>query len=294
MRLSRTLPFLLLLASATLTRAQSPAQAAFDAALAQARAGELDSARAGVQRALALDPKLAKAHKLLGDLEQRSGNEEAALAAYKQSELLDPNDARLYISRSALRISKGLHKTAIKDCERAIELDPADPDGYYNRACALYLGGNVEGARRDAEKAVKLKPDHADALYLSGVAKGELYQEDAGLDDIEAALKLKPTIPGGLMSAAVLLYEAERYEEAITKFGEVLATDTSEKAAAHYYRGDCYYHLDRKEEACTDFKASAALGDKDAIFIRKNYCDTDLRKIPKKPVKKHRKSMIEF
>ena len=272
----------------------SPASQSYEAALAFAKTGQLDSAMVGVQRAILLDPANAKAFKLRGDLHQRADSADAALADYKMSEQLDPNNARLYISRAALRISKGMQKSALKDCEKAIQLDPADPDGFYNRACALYLGGNTEAARKDAERAVKLKPDHADALYLSGVAKGELYLEEAGLADIDAALKLKPSIPGGMMSMAVLLYEGQRYEEAIDKFTEAMAVDTAELAAAHYYRGDCYYHLKNKEKACEDFAVSAALKDKDAVFVRKNYCETDLDKIPKKPVKKKRKTMIEF
>ncbi len=274
--------------------APTSGQALYETALSSAKSGQLDSAMAQVDRALAADARNAKALKLRGDLFQRADNAEAALLDYKASEDIDPNNARLYISRAALRISKGMQKTALKDCEKAIQLDPADPDGYYNRACALYLGGNTEGARKDAEKAVKLKPDHADALYLSGVAKGELYQEEEGLHDIAEALKLKPSIPGGMMSMAVLLYEGERYEEAIDKFTEAMAVDTAELAAAHYYRGDCYYHLKNKEKACQDFAVSAELKDKDAVFVRKNYCETDLEKIPKKPVKKKRKTMIEF
>jgi tetratricopeptide (TPR) repeat protein len=272
----------------------SAAEQAFASALSAARTGKLDSAWAGVERAIALDPTNAPAYKLRGDLLQRKGETEEALLAYKQSEGIDPNNARLYISRSALRISQGQHKTALKDCTRAIELDPTDPDGYYNRACALYLGGNTEAAKKDAEKAVKLKPDHADALYLSGVTKGELYQEEAGMEDIQAALRLKPSIPGGLMSMAILLYEGKRYAEAIDKFTEAMASDTSELAAAHYYRGDCWYNLADKDKACADYIASMQLGDKDAQFIKKNYCDTDLKKIPKKPVKKKRRTMIEF
>jgi tetratricopeptide (TPR) repeat protein len=285
------------IAAATLSllcHGQRSAEQEFLAALSTAKAGQLDSARVQVDRSLTMDAANAKAHKLSGDLYQRAGDHVAALAAYKRAEDLDPNDHRLYISRGALRISSGQYKTALKDCERAIELDPTDPDGFYNRACALYLGGNTEGAEKDAAKAVKLKPDHADALYLRGVTKGDLYQEEAGLADIDAALRLKPSIPGGLMSMAVLLYEAKRYEEAIEKFNEVLATDTAELAAAHFYRGDSYYQLDNKEKACEDFVISAKLGDRDASFIKKNYCDTDLTKIPRKPVKGKRKTVIEF
>lgn len=289
----RTLPIIALLAVST-AMAQGPGAKEFENALAAARAGRLDSARAGVERAIALDPRNAKAFKLRGDLHQRARETEAALADYKTSEQLDPNDARLYISRAALRINEHMLKTAVKDCEKAIQLDPTDADGYYNRACALYLGDNVEGARKDAEKAVKLNPQHADALYLSGVTKGELYQEDAGLADIQEALRMKPEIPGGLMSVAVLLYEAKRYEEAIDKFTQVITTDTAELGAAHYYRGDCWYNLENKEKACEDFHASMSLGDKDAAFIKKNYCDTDLKKIPKKPVRGKHRSVIQF
>ena len=272
----------------------SAAQSTFESALAAAKSGQLDSAWAKVEQAITMDPRNAKAFKLRGDLHQRKGESDAALADYKLSEGLDPNYARLFISRSALRVSQGLHKTAVKDATRAIELDPTDADGYYNRACALYLGGNTEAAKKDATKAVKLKPDHADALYLCGVTKGELYEEEAGMADIASALLLKPGIPGGKMSMAILLFEGKRYEEAIDKFTEVMDSDTSELAAAHYYRGDCWYNLENKEKACADFIESMRLGDKDAQFIKKNYCDTDLNKIPKKPVKKKRRTMIEF
>ncbi len=282
------------LALSVLCHGQRSAQQELVAALSTAQVGQLDSARIQVDRSLALDGANAKAHKLSGDLYQRAGNKEAALAAYKRSEELDPTDHRLYISRAALRITSGQYKTALKDCERAIELDPTDADGFYDRACALYLGGNIEGAEKDASKAVKLKPEHADALYLRGVAKGDLYQEEAGLADIDAALRLKPSIPGGMMSMAVLLYEAKRYEEAIEKFTEVMATDTAELAAMHYYRGDSYYQIQDKEKACADFLISAKLGDRDAVFIKKNYCDTDLTKIPRKPVKGKHKTVIEF
>ena len=149
---------------------------------------------------------------------------------------------------------------------------------------------------KDTEKALKLRDDHAEALFLGGVVKGELFKEDAGLDDIRRALALKPEIPGGRMSAAILLYEMERFEEAIAGFTEVLAKDTAsaDLRDAHYYRGDSHYNLKRKDEACRDWRASAKLGDKDAVFIVKNYCDTDQEKIPKKPQRKRRKTVVSF
>jgi len=197
------------------------------------------------------------------------------------------------VSRSALRITEGNLKGALKDCEKALALDPNDADAWYNSACAKYMGMDTQGALKDADRAVDLKPEHADALFLRGAANGELFHEEDGLADMEAALKLKPTIPGGLMSSAVLLFETKRYEEAITRFTQVIDQDLEGKAEAHYYRGECHYQLENKELACADWKVSAKLGDKDATFIVKNYCNTDADKIPKKPVK-HRRTTIEF
>lgn len=265
------------------------AQAAYEA-------GSLDSALVRVERAIDADENSAAAYKLRGDIRQRNQQLELALIDYKESEILDPNNPRLYVSRSAARITEGNVKGALRDLEKAIELDPTDADAYYNRACAHYLLQDDQATLKDAEKALKLKTDHADALFLSGVARGALFNEEAGLEQIRRALLLKPEIPGGRISAGILLYEMRRYEEAITAFGEVLAKDTAELDLrdAHFYRGDCFYALKKKEEACVEWRLSAEMGDKDSVFIVKNYCDTDVEKIPKKPVRKRRRSVVSF
>lgn len=294
----RTPLSLLLTTVALLSMAQPGPRVMNQAELAEAQElymrGDLDSAMAAVDRVIAKDSKLAAAFKLRGDIKQKDKDLKGALDDYKIAEGLDPNDPRLYVSRSAARISDGNLKGALKDLDRAITLDPNDPDVYYNRACAYYLGSDSKSALKDAEKTIKLKPDHAEALYLRGVIKGEDYREEAGLDDIGAALALNPEIPGGRMSEAVLLYELKRYEAAIKSFDAVIATDSTELKAAHYYRGDSYYELGNKEKACADWDISAKLGDKDAIFIKKNYCETDAEKIPKKPDRKRRRSVIHF
>lgn len=290
----RTVLCCLTIALCTPLLAQRTAQDELADALSASRAGQLDSATVRVERAIVLDPALARAYKLRGDLHQRKREFEQALADYKKAEDLDPKDARLYVSRCALRISDGNFKAALRDADKAVELDPTDADAWYDRAVALYLGGDLDGCLKDATKAIRLNPEHADALYLSGVAKGEQYREEDGLSDIEAALKLKPGIPGALMSKAVLQYEAKQYEEAVITFGEVIASDTTEIAQAYYYRGDCHYNMGDKVKACEDFLHSAKLGDRDAIFIKKNYCDTDATKIPKKPKRQRHKSVIQF
>jgi len=155
-----------------------------------------------------------------------------------------------------------------------------------NVTITLERGARFSLADRDSD-------GNADALLLRGVVKGEMFKEESGLEDIRAAMAIKPDIAGGGMSAGILLFEMKRYEEAIAQFTQVIETDTSDLATAYYYRADCYYAMDDKDNACINWRRSGELGDKDAQFIVRNYCSTDATKIPKKP-RKDKKSVIEF
>jgi tetratricopeptide (TPR) repeat protein len=273
--------------------AQTTAQEHLASARSAYAIDSLGTALAHADSALVLDAAIAGGYKLRGDIKQKQRNLHGALIDYTKAERLDPEDARLYVSRSAVYITEGRLKEAVKDANMAIKLSPNDADAWYNRACANYLGRNNDGALKDLERAVDLNPELSNGLFLRGVVKGELYKEEDGLADIEAALRLDPTIAGGRMSAAVLLFETERYAEAIERFTEVIDANGEEVKEAHYYRADCYYHLNDKDRACADWRSSGELGDKDAQFIVRNYCNTDLDKIPRKP-QKNRKTVIEF
>ncbi len=257
-------------------------------------ANNMEEAKAHADSALTLDSGVQGGFKLRGDIKQRQGDLHGAMSDYIKAEKVDDSDPRLYVSRSAVYITEGHLKEAMRDVDRALDMDKTDPDAWYNRSCANYLGQNNDGALRDIEQSLELRPENADALFLRGVLKGEVYKEEAGIVDIQEALRLKPTIPGGAMSLAVLLFEDKQYDKAIEKFTEVINLDDKDKPDAYYYRADCFYEQQNKEMACADFRVAAQLGDADAKFIVRNYCNTDQDKIPKKPVKSRRKSVIEF
>ncbi len=257
-------------------------------------ANQLELALAHADSALRLNAEIKGGFKLRGDIKQRQQDMHGAMMDYVKAERLDPEDARLYVSRSAIHITEGHLKEAMRDVDRAIDIDKTDADAWYNRACVNYLGQNNDGALRDLERSLELRPENADALFLRGVVKGELYKEEAGIGDIKEALRLKPSILGGTMSLAVLLFEDKQYDLAIEKFGEVIALKNEDLRDALYYRADCYYAKENKEKACDDWRVAAQMGDSDAKFIVRNYCNSTEEKIPKKPVKGRRRSVIEF
>ncbi|MBK9177168.1 MAG: tetratricopeptide repeat protein [Flavobacteriales bacterium] len=283
----------LFLPSALPALAQRSAEDHLAAARSAYETDTLSLALAHADSALKLDPELEGAVKFRGDIKQRQRNFHGALLDYTKAEKLNPDNARLYVSRSAVHISQGHLREAVNDCDRAIKLDPNDADAWYNRACADYMGRNNDGAMRSLERAVKANGDHAEALFLRGVVRGEQYKEAAGIVDIQSALRINPDIPGGWMSLGVLQFENQDYEGAIATFTRVIDAKDDEKRLAHYYRADCYYNLGQKDKACPDFRRCAEMGDKDAQFIVRNYCNTDAEKIPKKPGKR-RNTVIEF
>ena len=273
--------------------AQHTAQEHLAAARAAYKADTLSLALAHADSAIQLDASIPGGLKFRGDIKQRQRNFHGALMDYTKAEKLDATDPRLFVSRSAVHITEGHLREAVADCDKALKLDPTDADAWYNRACADYMGHNNDGAMRSLERAVKLKGEHAEALFLRGVVRGEQYKEAAGIDDIKAALQLNPKLPGGWMSLGVLQFENKVYEDAIASFTRAIDTEDPETKTAYYYRGDCYYHLQDKENACFNFRQSAKAGDKDAQFIVKNYCNTDAETIPKKPSTRHN-TVIEF
>lgn len=258
------------------------------------KANELQRALAFADSAIALEPKIPGGFKLRGDIKQRQQDMHGALLDYVKAEKVEPENARLYVSRSAVHITEQRVKEAMKDIDKALDLDDTDPDAWYNRACANYLGRNNEGALRDLERSLELRANNADALFLRGVVKGELFKESEGILDIEAALNLKPGMADGLMSLGVLEFETKAYEKAIATFTKVIDAKDDDLKEALYYRADSYYALKNKEKACESWTAAADLGEADAKFIVRNYCNTDEEKIPKKPVRTRRKTVIEF
>lgn len=62
----------------------------------------IEDVRALLQRAVQLNPSLARAHAALANVHAREGEREAAMIAYRQALLLDPEDAAVHLALSEL------------------------------------------------------------------------------------------------------------------------------------------------------------------------------------------------
>jgi tetratricopeptide (TPR) repeat protein len=148
------------------------ARASLGAALYQD--GQWDKARAQLERAVLIEPKLAESWATLGLLYDRAGEDWLAVSAYSRAVHLEPRVARHRILL-ALSLEKRGWRDAAESClQEAASLDPRSADAQFNLA-ALALRRTppaVETARRHYLSALKLgsTPD-PDVEELLGMAK---------------------------------------------------------------------------------------------------------------------------
>ena len=175
-----------------ITQEHQTAQQLHDAAVRDFAAGNLEAAKALLQKVLAIAPENAPALinlALVAQRQQRDGDAEkflrrvlqkdtqnatawlllgirayeqdkldAALAHLAQAVLYAPQDARAHQYLGATLGRRGWYSAGEEELRRAVELDPKSADAHYNLA-AIYMERvppSVELARRHYFKAVEL------------------------------------------------------------------------------------------------------------------------------------------
>lgn len=137
----------------------------------QARAAA-ESGIASAQRAVALEPRNAEYHRVLGTL-----------------------CGQVIPANPLLGIRYG--KCAQESVNKAVELDPKLPAAYLARGIGNYylppsFGGGVELAIRDFERALQLDPKLADAWLWLGIAQRKAGRNAEARKSLQRAVELNP------------------------------------------------------------------------------------------------------
>ncbi len=127
--------------------------------VAQLRMSKTDLAKADLQKAIALNDKVAWYHRELGNVyaEQRDFND--AMAAYETSLRLDSgnvNAAKVLLYRAVAHMWQNEPIKAVADTTEAIKREPNQPYAYVERANAYYELYEYERGLADANKAIEL------------------------------------------------------------------------------------------------------------------------------------------
>src|SRR5581483_11722536 len=123
----------------------------------------------------------------------------------------DPDHADTLHLLGLLSMQDKQYDTAVEWLSRAIRRNPK-PVYLRSLGTALRSQGRHEEALRVFDKALQLKPDDADLWRNLGNALAELAQADDAILAFAYALKLNPRDFEAAHKAAILTYQAQRYE----------------------------------------------------------------------------------
>ncbi len=233
------------------------AEALFQAALAEHRAGRVEAALAGYERALEVSPEHFASRLNLGVTQHTLGRLEAALASVDQAIGLSPQDPLGPLNRGNVLRALRRPTEAAAAFERAIALG-AEPKVHALRGAALYEAGQVEAALTAYEAAIAAHPDLPEAHGARGVALRRLGRPEEALASYDRAIALQSGNADHHRNRGNLLRDLGRPAEALASYdrGVGLRPDS---AAFHSDRGNALHELGRMDEALACFDRAIAL-----------------------------------
>ncbi|MDH5176795.1 MAG: M48 family metalloprotease, partial [Gammaproteobacteria bacterium] len=162
----------------------APAYAKADQALAAANKEDFASARSLVSEAIRMEPREARFHLLLGEIEAARKNPQLALTHFEQAQQLDPGYFKPIAEAGIVQYQLGNRAAAEPLLVRGMQLLPTAPNAYY-------LGRLFED-RGDTAEAVKLyKLVAGSKSQLGADAMSRLTRLDLGQNP-ETYLSIQP------------------------------------------------------------------------------------------------------
>ena len=152
-------------------------------------AHDRDGALADLEKAIALNPRLAGAHARLGELLLTLGESERARAVFAQELALDPDEFTSNLNMGVLSKQDQEYVEARRHFERALKARPNDPGVRYQMANVDLATGNLEPARQALAVLIAESPDFAEAHATLATV---YYRLNRGVDgDRERAVSQK-------------------------------------------------------------------------------------------------------
>jgi len=264
-----------------------------DLALALLETGNLNEARAQIERMIAAGGDKAELHNLLGNVYERAENfvaaadeyQRAAHAAPTEEHLFDwgnnllqlhayeeaaqvftaaierhPKSARLHVGIGIAEYSRGQYEGAVKAFCRAADLAPSDPRPYQflGEMYGVYPALGDEVTTRLARFA-KAHPRNALAQfhYAMSLWKGQPGVSAADVRQVEALLRqavtLDPKLAKGFLQLGILLSEQRRYKEAILELRQATRLDP-DLSQGHYRLAQAYQRTGQKALAAKELE----------------------------------------
>jgi adenylate cyclase len=178
----------------------------------------LDRAREAAERALALDPNLATAHRALGLVLLWTKEHERSLVAAKRSVALAPSDADCHWTVAEV-LTWWRPEEAIAPVETAMRLNPHYPAIYlYTLGHAYYLTRRYEDAIRALQRVTSRNPDWFPAHVILLATYAELGRPEDTRREGREILRISPGITMAFASSRLPYKDPAMLARAVEAF----------------------------------------------------------------------------
>lgn len=188
-----------------------------------------------------------------GARQLQEGELEAARALLERALKRAPKDGHALVGLAHVHMAAGRADAALATLTRAVDADPADA-----RARSLLAALLRDLGRPDFDEhlraALQLDPNDAVALQTRGVARGVLGDVDGARADFARVDALSGPSPVRAYNLGTILLDCKRHEEALPHL-DLAASDPHARPEWLVNRGICLRRLGRHREAIRDLTA---------------------------------------
>jgi TolB-like protein/Tfp pilus assembly protein PilF len=218
----------------------------------------ITKAAASARRALALDPALGEAHRILALADEQVWRWAEAESHYRRAIAVDPNDADAHLGLGALLLHQGRLDEGLALARRGRELDPLWPGRTVRLAWLLYHARRYDEAIKELRAVLAADPDRGQALWFLSFALIEASQVDDAVRTAERTAVVWDRNPAALGLLARAYARAGRPADAARVVAELRrhARDGYVPPAVNVHAamatGDHEGALDALERACDE------------------------------------------
>jgi tetratricopeptide (TPR) repeat protein len=187
--------------------------------------GNLVSAVALLERAIAINPDVAVYHAQLGRARSLLRQFDDAVAALRRAVTLDPRSAEHHFQLGLALSKNGDAQSAIVALDRALALNPGHAAAHHHLGRSLQKSGDVSNAIANYERALFFDPGHAAAHNDLGSAFMQMGAIKAAVACFRRTIELAPGLPEAHFNLGRALADCGEVFAAIDEFRKLVALE---------------------------------------------------------------------
>lgn len=194
-------------------------------------------------------------------------NYSVALEYFRQASTIDSlNSESIYYVAECYKGLKDYHKSE-EYFRKTLSMDSVFfSEANVGLGTIAFSASKFDTALIYFNKAIEIKPDNENAYYQRAENYLSLSDTLAAFKDFKYAVELNSNLYLPVFRLASVLYTKKEYSEAARYFSKALITEGANNYLCYYYRGLCYFSVNRHKEAIQDYKLALELNNTDAYL----------------------------